>query len=246
MIDREFLISITQKEGFTLNEAQLANFNLYAEQLVEWNKKINLTTILEPREIAIKHFLDSLLLLKAVNLPRNASLLDVGAGAGFPSLPCKLYRPDLQITMLDSLSKRISFLNSLMLELKIQASCIHGRAEEEGHKSQMREQFDCVTARAVSRLRELCEYCIPFVKVGGCFAALKGGSTCPDNTKPAPISEELAEAMSAITALGGQYSEEKEYVLPDGSRRCIIIIKKISQTPPKYPRNGGKMKKSPL
>lgn len=235
-IDREYLKEEAAQLGFVLDDAVLSSFNLYAEQLLEWNQKINLTAITEPKEIVIKHFLDSLLLLKAVNPKEGVALIDIGAGAGFPSLPCKLYRPDLKLLMLDSLNKRINFLNELIIELGVHADCLHGRAEELANKKEYREQFEIATARAVTRLRELCEYCLPFVKVGGRFAALKGGS--PE--------EEINEAKAAIKLFGGEIAEVLEYVLPDESKRTIVIIKKISQTPTHYPRTAGKMKKNPL
>lgn len=236
MIDREYMARIAVTEGFVLDEAQLSSLNVYAEQLVSWNEKVNLTAIVKPEEIAVKHFLDSLLLLKSVDIKDSASLLDIGAGAGFPSLPCKLLRSDIKLTMLDSLNKRIDFLNSLTIELGVHANCIHGRAEEMGHKGEYRERFDIVTARAVAHLRDLSEYCLPFVKVGGYFAPLKGYD----------IEAELDEAKKAIEALGGEIVEVKKYTLPDESKRAIVVIKKISQTSTKYPRNHGKMKKQPI
>lgn len=235
-IDMGFLCEEAKKIGFDFSDDRLSLFNLYAKQLLEWNEKINLTAITEPREIVIKHFLDSLLLLKATNPSEGASLIDVGAGAGFPSLPCKLARNDLKVLLLDSLNKRVTFLNGLVNELGIHADCLHGRAEEIGGKEQYRERFDIATARAVTRMRELTEYCLPFVKIGGCFAALKGSE----------VLEELNEAKGAIKLLGGEIDRVEQYVLPDDSKRSIVIIKKISQTPTKYPRSEGKIKKTPI
>lgn len=236
MIRKEYLHGLAEAEGFVLTEEMLDSFDHYAGLLVEWNEKINLTAITQPDEIAVKHFLDSLLLLRCVELPEGASLIDVGTGAGFPSLPCGIVRQDLRITLLDSLQKRITFLRELTGALHIPADCIHARAEEGGQDPALREQFDLATARAVARLRELAEYCLPFVRVGGTFAALKGYE----------IEEELEEARKAICLLGGEVAEVRKFVLPDESRRAIVLIRKISQTPTKYPRNSAKMKKQPL
>lgn len=222
--------------GFEPTPETLSRFETYAEMLVDWNTRINLTAITDPEGIAVKHFLDSLLLLRAVEVPENAKLLDVGAGAGFPSLPCKLIRPDLSVTLLDSLQKRIGFLETLCESLGITAAAVHGRAEELGRVPAYREQFDLVTARAVANLRELSEYCLPFVRVGGVFAALKGSAA----------EEEAREAEKAITLLGGRIREICPFTLPDGGTRGIVVIEKRSQTPTKYPRNAGKMKKAPL
>lgn len=236
MIPREYLQETAKGYGFSLEENDLAKLDRYAEYLVEWNEKINLTAITEPKEICLKHFLDSFLLLDAVEVPESASLIDVGTGAGFPSVPCKILRRDLKLTLLDSLQKRIRFLTGLSETLGLETACVHGRAEEEGKKPAMREQFDFATARAVAHLRELSEYCLPFVKLGGYFVALKGYD----------IEEELEEAQKAIRLLGGKIEAVKKYELPEGNRRAIVLIKKISQTPTKYPRIAAKMKKQPI
>lgn len=236
MIDRQAFYQVCQTYGFSLTEQQLKQFDLYAALLVEWNQKINLTAITAPEEIMVKHFLDSLLLLDAVELPEGAHLLDVGAGAGFPSGPIRIIRPDLQIAMLDSLQKRIRFLETLEKEIDVRLNPIHARAEEAGHQAAFRERFDLATARAVARLHLLCEYCLPFVKIGGLFAALKGGD----------VEQEVEEGKRAIHELGAQLEKIEKYALPDGSQRSIVVIKKISQTPTKYPRNPGKIAKMPL
>ena len=160
----------------------------------------------------------------------------MGTGAGFPSLPCALVRSDLKLTLLDSLNKRIIFLEEVTRELGREAACIHARAEEGGRNPALREKFDLATARAVASMRELSEYCLPFVKVGGIFAALKGYE----------IEEELNEAKAAIRLLGGEIQEVQKKILPDGSRRGIVLIQKISQTSTKYPRPSAKIKKNPL
>lgn len=236
MIPKEFFARAAGEFGFELSQNQLDQFETYADYLVEWNQKINLTAITDLEEICIKHFLDSLLLLKAVEVTEGASLIDVGTGAGFPSVPCKIVRPDLSLTLLDSLNKRVQFLSGLSEILGQQNSCVHARAEEGGKNPQYREQYDFATARAVARLRELSEYCLPFVKVGGYFAALKGYE----------IEEELEEAKKAIRLLGGKIEAVQKFVLPGDNKRAIVIIKKISQTPTKYPRISAKIKKQPL
>lgn len=221
------------KYGLSLSDKQYERLDKYAELLVEWNEKINLTAITDPEGITVKHFFDSIYPFTLFELPQNSSIIDVGTGAGFPSCPLKIYRGDLKITLLDSLNKRINFLGQLSEHIGLGADCIHGRAEELGKNPQYREKFDCATARAVANLTELCEYCLPFVKVGGYFAALKGSGG----------EEELKDAKSAIKTLGGKVEDTFEYRLPMGDGRTLILIKKIENTPEKYPRNKGKMNK---
>lgn len=236
MIDLVRLHTLAEAEGILLSEEMLGQFDRYAELLVEWNEKINLTAITDPEGILVKHFLDSLLLLNAIAIPEQAKLIDVGTGAGFPSLPVRIARPDLQVTLLDSLQKRLTFLQEVTKALTVSAECVHSRAEDGGKLPAYREQYDVATARAVARLRELAEYCLPFVKVGGVFAALKG----PE------MEEEIEEAKPAIRALGGKIEKVLTYPLPDGSGRTIVLIRKISQTPTKYPRISAKIKKQPI
>lgn len=236
MIDRAKLKEHAAEFGIVLDEGQLGQFDCYAETLVEWNQKMNLTAITAPQEIVIKHFVDSLTLLTALDLPQNAKVIDVGTGAGFPSVPLKIARPDIQLTLLDSLNKRITFLKELSGVLGQENECIHFRAEEAGKNPAYRERYDLATARAVAHLRELSEYCLPFVRVGGTFAAMKGGE----------IDAELAESAKAIGLLSGRVEETKRFSLPDESRRSIILIKKISQNATKYPRPSAKIAKNPL
>lgn len=236
MIEQGFLEKILAEYEFKCSKQMLEKLGRYAELLVEWNEKINLTAITLPEDIAVKHFLDSLLLLKAVELPDNAQIIDVGTGAGFPSMPVGLYRSDLKITLLDSLQKRIRFLEELSATLARPADCIHGRAEEMGAKDVYREKYDLAAARAVAHLRELAEYCLPFVKVGGVFAALKGYD----------IEEELREAAYAISELGGRVEKTAKFSLPGDNKRAIVVIRKDRPTPAKYPRPSAKMKKFPL
>lgn len=236
MINKDYLRDTLAKYEMDITQAQLDQFDLYAKLLVEWNEKINLTSITEPDEIVMKHFVDSLLLLRAAELPQGASLIDVGTGAGFPSTPLAILRGDLQITQLDSLNKRILFLQEVSTQLGLRIKTVHLRAEEGGKSAEYREKYDYATARAVANLQTLCEYCIPFVKPGGFFIALKGFE----------IEEELSSAKNAIRILGAHLDGVSKYELPNQNGRSIVFIKKISQTPQKYPRMQGKIKKNPL
>ena len=238
MIDRAFLMDKLKEAEFDLPQPeQLAErFDRYAELLVDWNEKINLTAITAPDDIVIKHFVDSLLLLKAYDVPQGAKMIDVGTGAGFPSVPVAMVRGDIRLTLMDSLNKRINFLTELSAELGVSAACVHARAEEFGNKAEFREQYDVACARAVAHLRELSEYCLPFVKVGGGFVALKSVG----------LEQELEEAKAAIGILGGKVEDICRFTLPDGAERAIAVIRKIRPTPKKFPRPYGKIKKNPL
>ena len=174
MIDKQLLLQGCKQFEIELSTQAAEQLDTYAQLLVEWNGKMNLTAITDPQGIVFKHFVDSLLLLKAVELPQGSSLIDVGAGAGFPSMPVKIARPDLAVTMLDSLQKRLTFLEEVSRQLELDCTFIHARAEDGGREKKLRERFDFATARAVAHLRELAEYCLPYVKVGGYFVALKG------------------------------------------------------------------------
>lgn len=222
------------ENGFELTQGLYVRFEIYRKFLVEYNKNVNLTAIIDPEEIWKKHFLDSIYTLKFAEIPENASLIDVGTGAGFPSVPMALYRNDLNITMLDSLQKRINFLEQLAVKTGLSTwNCVHGRAEDIGKDSAFREKFDVAVARAVAALPVLCEYCMPFVKVGGIFAALKGPN------------EFASDAESAVSELGGVIEKEVCYELCDDERK-LIIIRKISQTPTKYPRRSKRIQQYPL
>lgn len=238
MIDRAFLMDKLKEAGFDLPQPErlAERFDRYAELLVEWNQKINLTAITAPDDIVIKHFVDSLLLLKAYDVPQSAKMIDVGTGAGFPSVPVAMVRGDIRLTLMDSLNKRINFLTELSAELGVSAACVHARAEEFGNKAEFREQYDVACARAVAHLRELSEYCLPFVKVGGGFVALKSVG----------LEQELEEAKAAIDILGGKVEDICRFTLPDGAERAIAVIRKIRPTPKKFPRPYGKIKKNPL
>lgn len=223
----------------TVITEQYDKFAKYASLLVEWNEKINLTAITAPDEIAQKHFLDSVLPfymsknLNSLIRTEDITLIDVGTGAGFPSCPLRIMQDNIKITLLDSLNKRINFLKEVSGSLGLAATCIHSRAEDGAKKgSTLRESFDIATARAVANLPVLCEFCLPYVKVGGVFCALKG-SDCK---------EELESAQKIIEILGGEVAENTEYTLPNGDKRTLIVIKKVKSTPPKYPRPKAKMK----
>lgn len=237
MLDLQFLSGIFKECDIELTTKQMEKFETYAKLLVEWNEKINLTAITEPDEISEKHFLDSVLPFYMWNgVKEGAKIIDVGTGAGFPSCPLKVMKNHIQLTLLDSLNKRINFLSTLSDELNLDAKCVHGRAEEMGNNTEFREKYDISTARAVANLRDLSEYCMPFVKVGGHFVALKGQSGL----------EEVKDAENAIKILGGVVEKTIEYNLPNGDGRVLVVIKKTSHTPAKYPRNKGQMKKKPL
>lgn len=237
MINKNFLRELFEGSCMVISDENIQKFETYAQLLVMWNEKINLTAITEPDEICEKHFLDSVLPFKMWGrLCENAKIIDVGTGAGFPSCPLKIMRNDVQITLLDSLNKRINFLKSVSDELALEAVFVHGRAEEYGNNAEFREKYDIATARAVANLTELCEYCLPFVKVGGYFVALKGQSG----------EAEVDVARNAVKILGGKIEEVTPYNLPNGDGRVLVVIKKIAKTPPKYPRNKGQMKKKPL
>jgi len=222
--------------GLEPDQKAIERLNLYGNLLLEWNEKINLTAITEPEEVVVKHFYDCLLFLKNVDLPTGASVIDVGTGAGFPGIVLKIARPDIKLTLLDSLNKRINLLNEVLKALNLEAETMHARAEEGGQNKLLREKFDFATARAVARLNVLSEYCMPFVKVGGHFVALKGPAA----------KQEAEEAQKAISLLGGEKPKIICENLTEDEQRCFCIIKKISQTPTKYPRNSAKISKQPL
>ncbi len=231
--DYEYSKSMFQQYGVELTVENYEKLRIYANFLVEYNENVNLTALTEPKDILIKHFLDSILMLKYVEIPENSALIDVGTGAGFPSVPIKIMRPDIKLTLLDSLNKRITFLEQLCGKLGIEAEFIHGRAEDFSKQPEYREKFDFSCARAVANMSLLSELCIPFVKVGGSFLAMKGKG------------EDIESGMNAVQLLGGKIGKIHEYSL-EGDERKIVITEKISQTSPKYPRNSSQIKKKPL
>ena len=234
MIDKNRLCSLAKENGIILDDMALDRFDTYAELLVEWNGKMNLTAITEPEEIEVKHFLDCLMLPKYFNLDYIQTVIDVGAGAGFPSVPLLIYKPNLCLTMMDAINKRLTFLDTAVHVLGLEAQLIHERAEVAGQDENYREKFDLATARAVAPMNVLAEYCLPFVKVGGYFVALKG---CNDDTQ---------EAKNAIATLGGEIVDNISYKLNSTEPRSIVVIKKISQTPTQYPRKSKKISTKPL
>ena len=232
------LKAVAKEYGLELTTAQIAQFNTYYDLLIEWNQKINLTAITEPKEVAIKHMIDSLSCFKPNLFEENCSLIDVGTGAGFPGLPLKIFFPSLKLTLLDSLNKRVKFLQLVVDTLGLKdVNVIHARSEEAAKNKKYREQFDFATARAVARLPILCEYCLPFVKLNGMFIALKGRQ----------YEEEIAEAGKAIKVLGGKLVKTMPVKLPElDDKRAVIYMQKVKATPKTYPRKAGTPEKNPI
>ncbi|HZK70132.1 MAG TPA: 16S rRNA (guanine(527)-N(7))-methyltransferase RsmG [Clostridia bacterium] len=233
---KEIMILGAQEFGCDLTNEQVDKFDIYRERLKEKNKVMNLTAIDDDTDVVIKHFIDSISILPFIN-GENIKLLDIGTGAGFPGLPIKIIRSDVDVTLVDSVNKKVNFINELISELCLNDVCaIHSRAEDLGVLEEHRESYDIVTARAVSTLSVLCEYCIPFLKVGGIFLAMKGGNL-----------QETESCEDAIKILGGEIEEIREFNLPfTDNHRKIIVIKKFRQTPSRYPRKSGKARKNPL
>lgn len=219
-----------------ISDNQLEKFDKYMKLLLEWNEKVNLTAIIEPDEVKIKHFLDSLTVLKYIN--DEDKVIDIGTGAGFPGIPLKIMKPDTKITLLDSLNKRINFLNIVIEELGLKnIEAIHGRAEEFARNKLYREKYDVAVSRAVANLSTLTEYMLPFVKVGGRCICMKGAN----------VKEELDKAKNAIQELGGKIEKiDNFYLSNNDNERNIIIIKKVKETKSKYPRKAGIPSKEPL
>ncbi len=235
---REELEQAAETYGISLTSHQRGQFGIYYRLLMEWNQKMNLTAITEPHEVAVKHMIDSLSAFDEDDFPENAAIIDVGTGAGFPGIPLKIFRPDLRLTLLDSLNKRISFLQAVVDALQLeQAVCVHGRAEEAARKKEYREQYDIAVSRAVARLSVLSEYCLPFVKKGGVFLALKGMK----------YQEEMEEAEKAVKALGGGEMKARAVHLPSlEDKRAVISVRKLSATPKIYPRKAGTPERNPI
>ncbi|HJA65648.1 MAG TPA: 16S rRNA (guanine(527)-N(7))-methyltransferase RsmG [Candidatus Mediterraneibacter cottocaccae] len=224
--------------GIQLTEKQCSQFDRYYELLNEWNKVMNLTAITDYDEVVLKHFIDSLSLVRVLDLSSVHSLIDVGTGAGFPGIPIKIAFPHINVTLLDSLNKRVKFLDTVISELKLDdISAVHGRAEDLAKKAEYREKSDCCVSRAVANLATLSEYCLPFVRCGGNFVSYKSGSS----------DEEIREAEKAVKILGGKIEKIDKFVLPgsDMGRALVKISKKVS-TPKKYPRKAGVPGKEPL
>ncbi|MHA7138408.1 16S rRNA (guanine(527)-N(7))-methyltransferase RsmG [Rossellomorea arthrocnemi] len=230
--------SMLEEKGISLSPEQLNQFERYYELLVEWNEKMNLTAITEKEDVYLKHFYDSISAAFYVDFTEVTTLCDVGAGAGFPSIPLKICFPHLHILIVDSLNKRITFLNHLSDELGLDhTNFYHDRAETFGKNKAHREKYDMVTARAVARMSVLSELCLPLVKKGGLFVAMKASN----------VKEELSNAKKAIGMLGGQTDKMYSFVLPkEESERNIVKIDKVKETPNKYPRKPGTPNKLPL
>lgn len=222
--------------GVKVNVEQAAKFQNYLELLLEWNEKINLTAITDPSQVVEKHFVDSLTLLSHSKIKEGAKVVDVGTGAGFPGIPLKIMRPDVELTLLDSLNKRLSFLGEVCAALGIEARRVHKRAEEAGLDKTMRESYDVAVARAVAPMNVLCEYCLPLIKMKGFFIAMKGPGA----------GEELVQAENALDILGGTDVELISLALPEAGERNLILVQKKAFTPKGYPRHGGTIGKHPL
>lgn len=228
----EFIISEFQKCNIELSQDKADKLLKLYEFLVEYNKNVNLTAITDFEEVVVKHFIDSVLPFSMIDIKGNSSFIDVGTGAGFPSIPLMIVRPDLKGTLLEALNKRCVFLEKACELTEVDAKVIHGRAED--YAKEKREAFDFATARAVAAMPVLCEYCIPYVKTGGRFIALKS------------INEDETLCEKAVKVLGGKIAEIKDYTITNGDNRRLFIIDKVSQTPTKYPRNPSMIKKKPL
>jgi 16S rRNA (guanine527-N7)-methyltransferase len=231
-------MNLLNEHGFKLSDEQANLFDIYYRELVEWNENINLTAITEKEQVYFKHFYDSLSLAFFVDFNSVHTLADIGSGAGFPSIPLKIMFPHLKVTIVDSLNKRIKFLDQLIEKLDLtDVNCVHGRAEDVSRIPAFRDQFDLVTARAVAKLSVLNELCLPFVKRGGFFVAMKGSA----------VNDEMVEAVHSLKELKGQIVNCQRFELPiDQSVRHLIRIEKVGSTPGKYPRKAGLPMKSPL
>ncbi|AFC34048.1 RsmG [Paenibacillus mucilaginosus 3016] len=231
-------VEMLEPHGIALNEHQLSQFEIYYKELVDWNERMNLTGITERDQVYLKHFFDSLSLAFYVPVDDHAALADIGSGAGFPSIPLIIAFPHLQVTIVDSLNKRIQFLNHLTMALGLSnVTCVHGRAEDVARGAAHRDSYDLVTARAVARLAVLNEFCLPFTSVDGLFVAMKGQD----------IGDELKEAGRSLQELHAKVVETHRFILPiEESVRHLVITKKIDSTPAKYPRKAGLPMKEPL
>jgi 16S rRNA (guanine527-N7)-methyltransferase len=237
-MDAVTLRQLAAKQGIVLSEEQLQQFEMYYELLVEWNEKMNLTGITEKPQVYEKHFYDSITPAFYYDFSKVESVIDVGSGAGFPGIPLKICFPSLKLTILDSLNKRLLFLQEVTKQLDLQnVSFVHSRAEDAGRDKNYREQFDLATARAVARMNVLSEFCLPFVKPGGAFLVMKGAN----------IEEELNEGKKAIKTLGGKTEKVETLFLPEEqAERNIVIIRKQQKTPVTYPRKAGTPAKKPI
>ena len=238
MRDTTDFIKKCEKIGISLSEKQISQFMTYYDLLIEWNSFMNLTAITEFDEVIDKHFIDSLAICEYVDFKNGDSLIDIGTGAGFPGIPLKIVFPELRITLLDSLNKRIKFLDTVIESLGLEnVETIHGRAEDFAKQQSYREKYDFVISRAVANLATLSELCIPFAKEDKYFVSYKAEK----------CNEELEEAKKAISILGGKVEKQIEYKLPDTDmNRNLLLIKKVKSTPKKYPRKAGTPAKEPI
>lgn len=236
-MDREEVINFfnekLKENDIKISEDQMNNFILYMDNLIEWNKKINLTAIKEEEDIIVKHFIDSILIEKEIS---GDKLIDIGSGAGFPGIPLKIVRNDLDVTLIDSVNKKVLFMQDSIDKLKLDnIVAVHCRAEDYAHDKQFRESFDVATSRAVSNMSTLVEYMLPFVKVGGKCICMKGPNS----------EEEINDSKKAISILGGEIERVEKYKIDDNDR-CLVVINKVKKTEQIYPRNQGKPLKVPL
>ena len=231
-----FVEYLRKTYAIELTDQQLYQFKLYYDLIIEKNKVMNLTAITEHKEFIEKHYLDSLALVRVRNLSEVSSLLDLGTGAGFPGIPLKILYPDLTVTLVDSLQKRLSFLDDVIRRLNLtRIATVHGRAEELARQASFREQYDLVVSRAVASLSTLSEYCLPYVRIGGSFVAYKGDS----------VDTEVASAMRAITTCGGSLELVDHFAIHEQSR-AFVVIRKEQATPKQYPRKAGTPSKKPI
>lgn len=238
-MDKKFAIKDeVSKLGIELSDYQVNQFMTYYDMLIEKNKVMNLTTITEFSDVLMKHFVDSLSIIKAYDMNQTIKLLDLGTGAGFPGIPIKIAFPKVEIILMDSLNKRLNFLNEVIKELSLtDIKTVHGRAEEMANNTLYREGFDLCVSRAVAKLSSLSEYCIPFVRIGGSFISYKSDE----------ITSELNDSQKAISVLGGKLTERVTFTLPGTNiQRTLVVIEKVSSTGKKYPRQAGKPNKEPL
>lgn len=228
----KFIIDNFKASGIEITDEQANKYYKLYEFLVEYNQNVNLTAITEFSDVIVKHFVDSVLPFTMIDLKDGASFIDVGTGAGFPSIPLMIYRNDLKGTLLEALNKRCVFLEKACELVGVKATIVHGRAED--YAKEKRGQFDIATARAVASMPVLSEYCMPYVKKGGMFVALKS------------VNEEITDSENAIKVLGGKLTKQTDYSIANGDNRRLFVIEKISDTPTKYPRNPSMIKKKPL
>lgn len=239
-MDPQQFIQELSKHNFKITKEQEEQFKIYFKELIETNKVVNLTRITEENDVYLKHFFDSVTPLFTFGevFKDGSSLCDVGAGAGFPSIPLKILMPSLKVTIVDSLAKRLKFLESLIKKLNLSdVELVHGRAEDVGQNPKYREKFDLVTARAVANMTVLSEYCLPLVKKGGYFVALKGPKAA----------DELTDSQKALSVLGGKLIKDEELTLPDSDEeRTLVLVEKVKNTPKKYPRQAGTPRRKPI